>query len=51
MAKKPKLIEPIWAEFEDVAKAMIQPKKQKAGKIKKAPKEDEEEKEEIKKSS
>lgn len=51
MGKKPKIIEPIWAEFNDVAKAMVQPKKQKAGKIKKSPKEDDEEKEEVKKSS
>lgn len=51
MAKKPKIIEPIWAEFEDVAKAMVQPKKQKAGKIKKDPKKDSEQPDEAKESS
>lgn len=51
MGKKAKLIEPIWAEFKDVAKAMVQPKKQKAGKNKKEPEQPEEDKEEVKKSS
>lgn len=50
MAKKPKLIEPIKAEFKDVAKAMIRPKKQKKKWTVVHPNK-EEEKEEVKKSS
>lgn len=48
MAKKPKLIEPIWAEFKDVAKAMVTVTKPKD---KKEPEQPEEDKEEVKKSS
>lgn len=49
MARKPKLIEPIWAKFEDVAKAMVTVTSLKDKKEPEQPEEENEE--EVKKSS
>ncbi len=49
MARKPKLIEPIWAKFEDVAKAMVTVQKPKDKEKPEQPEEENEE--EVKKSS